>query len=108
MDLRDRVRPACCRVPFDAHVLKVLIASPGDTLEERNAVEQALHVWNRDRAEREQVGLLPRRWELHAVPRLGGSGQSIINEQLVDKADRCSLSLTPGSAWRRTTRCQEP
>ncbi len=28
-----------------------------------------------------------RRWETHAVPRLGGSGQSIINEQLVDVVD---------------------
>ncbi len=81
------VCPSLCGMSFDAHVLKVLIASPGDTVEERNAVERALHEWNGDRAEREQVILLPRRWELHAVPRLGGSGQSIINEQLVDKAD---------------------
>lgn len=72
---------------FDAHVLKVLIASPSDTTEERNAVERALHGWNADRAEREQVVLLPRRWETSAVPRLGASGQSVINEQLVDGAD---------------------
>ena len=72
---------------FDAHVLKVLIASPGDTREERDAVERALHGWNADRAGREQVILLPRRWETSAVPRLGGSGQSVINEQLVDDAD---------------------
>ena len=31
--------------------------------------------------------LLPARWETDAVPRLGGSGQSIINEQLVERAD---------------------
>ena len=72
---------------FDAHVLKVLIASPGDTADERDAVERALHAWNGDRAEREQVILLPRRWETNAVPRLGGSAQSVINEQLVDSAD---------------------
>lgn len=72
---------------FDAHVLKVLIASPGDTSGEREAVEHALHAWNADRAEREEVVLLPRRWETSAVPRLGGSGQSVINEQLVDRAD---------------------
>jgi hypothetical protein len=62
---------------FDAHVLKVLIASPGDTAEERDAVERSLHGWNASRAEREQVILLPRRWESDAVPRLGGGGQSI-------------------------------
>src|SRR3954451_10560342 len=72
---------------FDAHVLRVLIASPGDTTEERDAVERSLHGWNASRAEREQVILLPARWETDAVPRLGGSGQSVINEQLVDRAD---------------------
>ncbi|GAA4177025.1 hypothetical protein GCM10022251_79690 [Phytohabitans flavus] len=72
---------------FDAHVLKVLIASPGDTRDERDAVERALHAWNADRAEREQVVLLPRRWETNAVPRLGSRGQSVINEQLVDTSD---------------------
>jgi hypothetical protein len=72
---------------FDAHVLKVLIASPGDTTEERDAVTRSLHGWNAARAEREQVILLPTRWETDAVPRLGASGQGVINEQLVDKAD---------------------
>jgi len=72
---------------FDAHVLKVLIASPGDTTEERAAVERALHGWNADRSEREQIVLLPRRWETDAVPWLGASAQGVINEQLVDRAD---------------------
>lgn len=72
---------------FSAHVLRVLIASPGDTKEEREAVERSLHGWNASRAEREQVILLPARWETDAVPRLGGSGQSVINDQLVDRAD---------------------
>lgn len=65
----------------------MLIASPADTSDEREAVERALHAWNADRAEREEVVLLPRRWESDAVPRLGASGQSVINEQLVDRAD---------------------
>lgn len=72
---------------FDAHALLVLIASPGDTVAERDAAERALHGWNADRAVREQVVLLPRRWENAAVPRLGGRAQSIINEQLVDESD---------------------
>lgn len=72
---------------FDAHVLKVLIASPGDTSDERVAVVESLHGWNAARGEREKVVLLPRRWETDAVPHLGGSGQSVINSQLVDDAD---------------------
>ncbi len=65
----------------------MLIASPGDTTDARTGVERSLHAWNGDRAERESVILLPRRWETDAVPRLGGPGQTIINEQLVDTAD---------------------
>lgn len=72
---------------FDGHVLEVLIASPGDTAEEREAVQRALHGWNTARARREEVVLLPLLWETGAVPRLGGSGQSVINDQLVDRAD---------------------
>ncbi len=72
---------------FDAHVLRVLVASPGDTGEERDAVQRALHGWNADRAAREEVILLPRRYETDAVPRLGGNAQGIINEQLVQDAD---------------------
>ena len=72
---------------FDAHVLKVLIASPSDTAPERDAVERALHGWNSSRAEREQIMLAPWRWETHAVPELGGSAQSIINSQAVDSCD---------------------
>lgn len=73
---------------FDAHVLKVLISAPGDTAEEVKAVKQALHGWNGDRAESAQVILLPRHWRSDAIPRVGvGSGQGVINEQLVDGAD---------------------
>lgn len=72
---------------FDAHVLKVLVASPGDTGNERAAVETSLHSWNGARGERENVILLPWLWEKNSVPLLGGSAQSIINSQAVDDSD---------------------
>ncbi len=72
---------------FDAHVLEVLVASPGDTEDEQAATEAALHAWNTSRARREGVVLLPRLWRTSAVPRLGGDGQQVINGQLVDRAD---------------------
>ncbi|OBJ24256.1 hypothetical protein [Mycobacterium colombiense] len=73
---------------FEAFVLKILISSPGDTGEEVAAVKEGLHGWNGSRAEAAQVILLPRHWRSDAVPRLGaGSGQGVINEQLVDDAD---------------------
>jgi hypothetical protein len=73
---------------FEAFVLKVLISSPGDTGEEVAAVKESLHGWNGSRAESAQVILLPRHWKSDAVPRVGGgSGQGVINHQLVNDAD---------------------
>ncbi len=69
---------------FEARVLSVLIASPGDT---RDVVEAAIQSWNRDRARAQKVVLLPLRWEFDAVPELGSDVQAIINKQLVDEAD---------------------
>jgi hypothetical protein len=74
-------------VGFEARVLTVLIASPGDTATARNVVEATVLSWNRDRASSSKVVLLPKRWETDAVPELGGDAQSIINRQLVDEAD---------------------
>ncbi|MEE2033640.1 hypothetical protein [Rhodococcus chondri] len=73
---------------FDAHVLKVMISTPGDTTDEVEAVSKALHGWNGSRAEGAQTVLLPRFWKADAVPTLNASGgQSVINSQLVDDAD---------------------
>lgn len=72
---------------FAATVLKMFIASPGDTADAREAVVDALHSWNGARGERERVVLLPRRWESDSVPQMGADPQSLINTQLVDDAD---------------------
>lgn len=72
---------------FHANVVRVLIASPGDTAAARDLIEESCHTWNSDRAGGAQVVLLPRRWETDAVPLLGADGQSVINSQLVDDAD---------------------
>lgn len=73
---------------FDAHVLKVMISSPGDTTEEVEAVKNALHGWNGSRSESAQTILLPRFWKTDAVPTMSSTGgQSVINSQLLDDAD---------------------
>ena len=72
---------------FDARVVLVLIASPGDTAAERDAAERALQSWNTLRAERDGLALLSLRWERDAVPMLGDRGQALINRQLVDRSD---------------------
>lgn len=65
----------------------VLIASPSDAVDERIAVSEALADWNAIRGRRESAALLGWRFERHAVPRLGGRAQEMINEQAVSKAD---------------------
>ena len=89
---------------FDAHVIRVLIASPSDTRAMRDGVERSLHGWNGERAESSRVVLLPRRWETDAVPELTGpDGQTVINRQLVDDADIVVVVFhqTLGSATAR-------
>lgn len=65
----------------------VLIASPSDTADERIAVSEALADWNVIRGRRQSAALLGWRFEKHAVPRIGGRAQEVINEQAVSKAD---------------------
>jgi hypothetical protein len=72
---------------FDAHVVKVLIASPGDTGEARDAVERAVANWNSVHAQRQGTIVLPWRWEKDAVPLFGASAQDVINSQAVDESD---------------------
>jgi hypothetical protein len=65
----------------------VLIASPGDTVDERIAVSEALADWNVIRGRRQGSALLGWRYDKHAVARLGGRPQEIINEQAVNQSD---------------------
>jgi hypothetical protein len=75
-------------VPSEVRLLNVLIASPGDAGEARDAVEEALHNWNDHRGDAERIILRPRRWETGSVPISGrGDAQTVINAQLVDEAD---------------------
>lgn len=72
---------------FTANTLRVLIASPSDLEEERDAAERAVHDWNAANAEAEGTVLLPVRWETNTFPQAGGRPQGIINKQIVDAAD---------------------
>lgn len=72
---------------FEGRVIQVLVASPGDTMDARDAIERTILSWNRNRTKTTRVTLLPQRWEVDSVPEMSGDGQSIINRQLVDEAD---------------------
>lgn len=72
---------------FSATVLRVMIASPSDIPEARDAVETAINDWNNANAATKRVVLLPWRWETSSVPVLGDHPQSLINAQGVDQCD---------------------
>ncbi|HRC50336.1 MAG TPA: hypothetical protein PK331_05355 [Gordonia sp. (in: high G+C Gram-positive bacteria)] len=65
----------------------VVIASPGDTADERAAVRDQMNDWNINNGRRQGIALLPWLYERSAVPALGSRPQSVINSQAVDRAD---------------------
>ncbi|MGX1130776.1 hypothetical protein RKD49_002966 [Streptomyces glaucescens] len=74
-------------MPFEARVLLVMIASPSDTLDERNVIESAIRRWNSDHAYEKRTVLVPLRWEVDSRPRMGSQAQVLINKDLADRAD---------------------
>ncbi|THG29287.1 DUF4062 domain-containing protein [Naasia lichenicola] len=72
---------------FEADVLRVMIASPSDVAEARDAVEHAIAAWNVKHAQRRRRVLLPWRWETSSVPGLAAPAQALLDEQGVDQAD---------------------
>ena len=65
---------------FTATTYRVLIASPSDLTEEREAATLAINDWNAQHAAAEAVVLLPVRWETHARPNpaCGRKGRSML------------------------------
>jgi hypothetical protein len=72
---------------FRAEVVRVLIASPGDTGQARLLLRDVLQEWNSLHAEDSRIMLLPVMWERDATPEMGDRPQGIINKQLVDASD---------------------
>jgi hypothetical protein len=72
---------------FQANVLKVMIASPGDVAKERTIVTEELHRWNDANAVSRQLMLQPVKWETHSSPQMGAHPQVILNERLLLDAE---------------------
>jgi hypothetical protein len=70
-----------------SEVYRILIASPSDLAEERQAATEAVYEWNAQHAGAESVVLLPVKWETHAVPQSGVRPQEALNRQLVRASD---------------------
>lgn len=81
---------------FKAEVYRVLIASPGDTEDERRIIPEVINDWNAASAATTGIILMPVKWETHSTPTLGNRPQEIINQQIVNSAD-----LLVGVFWTR-------
>lgn len=74
-------------MPTRSQTYRVLIASPSDLAEERQAATEAIYEWNAQHATAESVVLLPIKWETHVMPQSGVRPQEAINRQLVRSSD---------------------
>ncbi len=72
---------------FNSVTYRVLIASPSDLPDDRQAATEAVHDWNALHSTAEGIMLQPVKWETHATPEAGVRPQSVINRDLVDPSD---------------------
>ncbi len=83
-------------MPYQATVIPVMIASPGDVLEERNVTRDVMHEWNYVNSMSTNAVLMPVGWETHSAPELGTRPQQLINEHVLKDCD-----LLVGIFWTR-------
>ena len=74
-------------MPYNATVINVMIASPGDVATERNIVRSAIHDWNAVHSADRRVILVPVGWETHSAPEMGDRAQAVINKQVLQNCD---------------------
>lgn len=81
---------------YDSRVYRILIASPSDVLEEREAAVRVIQDWNDLHSHTRRVVMLPLRWETHTAPEYNVRPQEAVNRRIVDDCD-----LLLGIFWTR-------
>ena len=81
---------------YQATVIPIMIASPGDVAEEREVIRAVIHDWNDVNAAISRVMLAGVGWETHSSPELGARPQELINSRLLKDCD-----LLVGVFWTR-------
>ncbi|TCB12268.1 hypothetical protein [Acinetobacter sp. ANC 5045] len=72
---------------YIATVIPVMIASPGDVLQEREEVRKAIYNWNDINSKNTSMILNPIGWETHGAPEMGDRAQALINKRLLNECD---------------------
>lgn len=81
---------------YQATVIPIMIASPGDVAEEREIIRSIIHDWNDVNAEASKVMLAAIGWETHSSPELDARPQELINKRVLKNCD-----LLIGVFWTR-------
>lgn len=72
---------------YRANVIPVVIVSPADVIDERDAVRDVIHDLNNIHAKANSAVLLPVGWDTHSSSELGKRGQELINERILKQSD---------------------
>lgn len=83
-------------MPQQGLIFRVLVASPGDCVEERRIIPEVIAGWNAVHSVATAAVVEPVLWETHVRPAMGDRPQGIINKQLVEQCD-----LLIGAFWTR-------
>lgn len=83
-------------MPYQATVVPIMIASPGDVREYRGIARDVIHEWNYIHSAATNAVLMPVGWETHTSPELGASAQELINDRVLEDCD-----LLVGIFWTR-------
>ena len=81
---------------YSALVIPIMIASPGDVVEERDVARDVIQEWNYINSLPSRTVLMPVGWDTHSSPELGGRPQELINERVLKDCD-----LLVGIFWTR-------
>lgn len=81
---------------YQATIIPVMIASPGDVAEERDVIRGVIHDWNDVNAEHTNTLLSAVGWDTHSSPELGARAQDLINTRVLRNCD-----LLIGVFWTR-------
>lgn len=81
---------------YQATVLPIMIASPGDVYEEREIVREVVYTWNYIHSSYHRIILMPVGWETHSSPELGERPQKLINDRILKDCD-----ILIGVFWTR-------
>lgn len=72
---------------FDAKVIKVFIASPGDVQKERDLIRETIYEWNMINSVARGIVLMPVGWETDSISCYGKPPQGDINVKLLKTCD---------------------